>query len=306
MIERVASHAGSWYSNSRNQLNKELERNLERVPATTEKGVSYPNPNVRAIIGPHAGYSYSGPTAAYAYKSIDVSAIERVFILGPSHHVYLDGCALSRCDTYQTPLGDLILDKTVISQLHKTGQFTWMKQSVDEEEHSIEMHLPYIYKIFEGKIDKIKIVPILVGSIKLEKEKHYGQLLGNYLADPRNLFVVSSDFCHWGRRFNYNYCGDHDDNDLPIHEAIRRLDHQGMETISSLDLDAFDDYLMRTRNTICGRHPIAILLAGLQSLPCSDYDKKVEFVKYDQSSACQTLKDSSVSYASAFVSIVNK
>ncbi|CAO3600476.1 unnamed protein product [Absidia cylindrospora] len=304
MIERIASHAGSWYSDSKSKLNKELDRNLEHVPETTEGGIKYPIPSVRAIIGPHAGFSYSGPTAAYAYKSIDVSTVERVFILGPSHHFYLDGCALSRCDTYQTPLGDLTLDKQVISDLYETtGDFTWMKRSVDEDEHSIEMHLPYIYKIFENNIKDIKIVPILVGSMKLAKEKHYGQLLGKYMADPKNLFVVSSDFCHWGRRFNYNYCGD---QQQPIHESIRQLDQQGMDTIASLDLDAFDTYLVQTRNTICGRHPIAVLMAGLDSLTSLDYDKKIEFVKYAQSNACQSFSDSSVSYASAFVSVTKK
>lgn len=77
----------------------------------------------------HAGYSYSGPAAAWAYKSIDTTGMwvssnylvlvfysltsnlrKRVFVLGPSHHVYLDGCALSKCKTYATPIGDLPLD----------------------------------------------------------------------------------------------------------------------------------------------------------------------------------------------------
>lgn len=76
----------------------------------------------------HAGYSYSGPAAAWAYKSIDTTNMcvhilrrldtspsdkclrKRVFILGPSHHVYLDGCALSLCDEYETPVGVLPID----------------------------------------------------------------------------------------------------------------------------------------------------------------------------------------------------
>ncbi|KAI8096701.1 MEMO1 family [Halteromyces radiatus] len=301
MTKRLASHAGSWYSDSKSRLNKELEQYLNNVPTTTEKGVGYPIDQVRAIIAPHAGYTYSGPTAAYAYKCIDVGTIRRVFLLGPSHHVYLDGCALSKCDSYETPLGNLELDKQVISDLYDTGQFSWMSTEVDEEEHSIEMHLPYTYKIFEEKTQDIKIVPILVGSIGLVKEKMYGQVISKYLEDPSNLFIISSDFCHWGRRFNYNYDMG---KEIPIHEAIRKLDDEGMKAIESMNVNDFSDYLIRTRNTICGRHPIAVLMAGLEHL--KEYDKKIEFIKYDQSNRCYTIKDSSVSYASGFVTIMKK
>ena len=69
---------------------------------------------------------------------------------------------------------------------------------MDEEEHSLEMHLPYIAKVMESKKGNFTIVPIFVGSIKSHQEQEYGQLLSPYLADPENLFVISSDFCHWG------------------------------------------------------------------------------------------------------------
>ena len=70
-----------------------------------------------------------------------------------------------------------------------------MSQETDEDEHSLEMHLPYIYKVFENM--SIQIVPILVGALNEATERQYGHLLAPYLDDPENLFVVSSDFCHW-------------------------------------------------------------------------------------------------------------
>lgn len=72
---------------------------------------------------------------------------KRVFLLGPSHHHYLTKAALSKCDAYGTPLGNLVVDRELTDTLYKSGQFEWMSQSVDEEEHSLEMHLPYIYKV---------------------------------------------------------------------------------------------------------------------------------------------------------------
>lgn len=74
---------------------------------------------------------------------------KRVFILGPSHHVRLRGCALSIADKYDTPLYNLKIDKQINAELEKTGKFTWMDITTDEDEHSIEMHLPYVAKVME-------------------------------------------------------------------------------------------------------------------------------------------------------------
>lgn len=72
---------------------------------------------------------------------------KRVFLLGPSHHFYLSKAALSKCTEYETPIGNLTIDQETTTSLHKTGVFEWMSQSTDEDEHSLEMHLPYIYKM---------------------------------------------------------------------------------------------------------------------------------------------------------------
>ena len=91
-----------------------------------------------------------------------------------------------------------LLSPTAYSELVATGHFEEMSQTVDEEEHSIEMHLPYVAKVMESRRGHYTIVPILVGALSEEKEILYGKLLSKYLADPENLFVISSDFCHWG------------------------------------------------------------------------------------------------------------
>ncbi|KZS96194.1 hypothetical protein SISNIDRAFT_451901 [Sistotremastrum niveocremeum HHB9708] len=180
-------------------LDKELTTWLSRVQqsSTVEDSQPYAPPikGCKAIIAPHAGYSYSGPAAAWAYKSIDVTGIKRVFILGPSHHVYLDGCALPICTEYATPVGSLPLDLDTIAELKATGEFSEMGKRVDEDEHSIEMHLPYVRKVFEKQ--DIKIVPILVGSISKDKEAQFGKLLAPFLSRDDTFCVVSSDFCHW-------------------------------------------------------------------------------------------------------------
>jgi len=321
---RRATHANSWYSGSQSRLDKQLKGWLDAVQTTGE--FSPPIKGCKAIIGPHAGYDYSGPTAAWAYKSIDTTGIKRVFLLGPSHHVYLDGCALTPFAKYATPLGDLPVDAETTAELKATGKFSNMSTRTDENEHSIELHLPYVRKAFEGC--DIKVVPVLVGAINEKKEAEFGRILAPYLEKEDTMFVVSSDFCHWGERFDFTFYYPsapsptaslrlQDDADIPrdgqpIHESISRLDHEAIDlltlpTPSSSAKQAhssFASYLRRTGNTICGRHPIGVLLDALAALEEDGKHKaSIKFVKYAQSSACKHVEDSSVSYASAYVTL---
>lgn len=123
-------------------------------------------------------------------------------------------------------------------------------------------------------------------------------MLAPYLDDPTNFFVVSSDFCHWGSRFDFNPM----QPDEPIHQTISNLDHEAMRLIEALDTSSFAAYLQRTQNTICGRHPIAVYIHALRG---SKKEWDLQFVKYDQSSKVIRPNDSSVSYASAIVTEKN-
>jgi len=201
-----------------------------------------------------------------------------------------------------------------------------MGLDTDEDEHSIEMHLPYVRKIFEGK--EISIVPVLVGAIDKEKEETFGRILAPYLASADTFFVISSDFCHWGTRFSYTLyypqyppepssppvrlsrsaAQPRELSTFPIHESISALDHEAMDLLTLPPSTAhqahvyFAEYLDRTNNTICGRHPIGVLLGALAVLQ-GEHSKSphLQWVRYEQSSKCVTIKDSSVSYASAYI-----
>jgi AmmeMemoRadiSam system protein B len=99
MATRKATHSGSWYTSNGQELSRELDSWITRA-GPVEKPA-------RAIIGPHAGYRYCGACAGHAYSQIDPTNVQRVFILGPSHHYRLNGCAVSDCVKYATPLYDL-------------------------------------------------------------------------------------------------------------------------------------------------------------------------------------------------------
>ncbi|XP_050314908.1 protein MEMO1 [Anthonomus grandis grandis] len=290
MPVRRALHAGSWYTDSKIELSRQLEYWLNQADLT--------HGPARAIIAPHAGYQYCGACGGHAYRQVSPVVVRRIFVLGPSHHVRLSGCALSSAQKYKTPLYDLHIDRTVNNELETTGHFEWMDMDTDENEHSIEMHLPYIAKVMENYKHQFTIVPILVGSLNPDKEAYYGRILSRYLADPQNLFVVSSDFCHWGHRFRYTY---YDRSYGSIYQSIEGLDRVAMNIIENLNPAEFTNYLRKYGNTICGRHPIGILLQAIQELLRSDgtQNASLKFLKYAQSSQCHNMNDSSVSYASA-------
>uniref|UniRef100_A0A8B9P952 Protein MEMO1 n=1 Tax=Apteryx owenii TaxID=8824 RepID=A0A8B9P952_APTOW len=268
------------------QLNAQLEGWLSQVQSTKRPA--------RAIIAPHAGYTYCGSCAAHAYKQVDPNITRKIFILGPSHHVPLSRCALSSVDIYRTPLYDLRIDQKIYGELWKTGMFERMSLQTDEDEHSIEMHLPYTAKAMESHKDEFTIVPVLVGALSESKEQEFGKLFSKYLADPSNLFVVSSDFCHWGQRFRYSY---YDESQGEIYRSIEHLDKMGMSIIEQLDPVSFSNYLKKYHNTICGRHPIGVLLNAINELQKNGMSMSFSFLNYAQSSQCRNWQDSSVSYA---------
>uniref|UniRef100_A0A7S2ZRM8 Protein MEMO1 n=1 Tax=Rhodosorus marinus TaxID=101924 RepID=A0A7S2ZRM8_9RHOD len=132
----VSSAPGSWYSGDREHLTTQLAHWMQNAG---DVGFQH---NLRAVIAPHAGYSYSGPTAGYAYAAIDPTKYDRVIVLGPSHHVYLDHCCVTAQKYLETPVGTLKVDEEFNTELKASGLFQSMDRSVDEDEHSIEMHLP--------------------------------------------------------------------------------------------------------------------------------------------------------------------
>lgn len=272
------------------------------------------------IIAPHAGYSYSGPAAAWAYKAWDVSKAKRVFLLGPSHHHYLTKAALTQFSHYGTPLGNLAIDIETTSVLQKTGQFEWMSQSVDEDEHSLEMHLPYIYKMlsraFGDDPDRFPLlVPIMIGNTNPSTEMALGRILADYLLDPSTAFVISSDFAHWGVRFHYTFyrpsgcpalqlsASAKTPTNPPIHESIKQVDFESIGACESGKHLEWLKILEETGNTVCGRHPIGVIMCAIEEVRKQENKQDIgyfRFVRYERSSEVKKISESSVSYASAY------
>ena len=295
---RNAYHAGSWYQSDQKLLSEEISQYLSK--SKSEK-VSK-NGNLKSIIVPHAGYRFSGQTASKSFIHIDPSKFDRVVILGPSHHEYFQGCGLTPFEIFDTPLGKVKVDTNYINKLLKIkGLFFKLSQSVDLQEHSIEMEMPFLKYIFREK--DFSIIPIVVGDNDLKTNNEIGKALLELYEDPKTLFVISSDFCHWGKNFGFTYYNKKFDN---IWESTEDLDKQALDIISEIDSKKLDEYFRRTRNTICGRNPISIALTVIENYKKKNSDRKISFdtVGYAQSNKVKNSYETSVSYA-AVVNYVN-
>ena len=115
-ITRLPAVSGQFYPNDKNQLSKMINNFFS---LSENKNID----GIKAVIVPHAGYIYSGQIASDAFKQIEnYSNIERVIVIGPSHHEYMTNFALSRADFWQTPMGNVELDKETINKIEKFNE----------------------------------------------------------------------------------------------------------------------------------------------------------------------------------------
>lgn len=155
----------------------------------------------------------------------------------------------------------------------------------------------------------------MVGNTSAATERSLGQVLAPYLSDPTNAFVVSSDFAHWGSRFGYTYyqpsngdaislrSGSKAPTDPAIHESIKAVDFECMGACETGSHQSWLGVLRDTGNTVCGRHPIGVVMAGLEIAKQQEGEGGkglFKFVRYERSGEVQKAAESSVSYASAF------
>ncbi len=147
----------------------------------------------KAIIAPHAGYIYSGPTAARVYALLRPLRyrIRRVVLLGPTHRVAVRGLALPDAGSFRTPLGDVPLDLAAMATLRRLPQVV-VSNAVHAQEHSLEVHLPFLQTV----LDNFALVPLAVGDVSPDDVAEVLRLLWG---GDETLIVVSSDLSHFHR-----------------------------------------------------------------------------------------------------------
>jgi len=185
---REPAVAGTFYPADKQSLKTQLIQLFNEVEDKTV------DDQIAAIIVPHAGYIFSGQVAASAYAKINPEKeFSRVFVIGTSHHVLLNGASIYNKGDYKTPLGIIPVDVELANRLIDKNQLIKYTPGAHTEEHSIDVQLPFLqYRLKKP----FKIVPIVIGTQSTGTCQKLAEILSPYFT-PENLFVISSDFSHY-------------------------------------------------------------------------------------------------------------
>jgi hypothetical protein len=220
--------AGTFYPGLPDALERSVTSYLSAVePGDENRG------GPKALIVPHAGYVYSAPVAATAFARLKnvASRIRRVVLLGPSHRVWIDGLATSSADAFETPLGQIPLDREAIEQVLSLPQVSQL-DAAHELEHSLEVQLPFLQAVLE----EFTLAPFSVGEASAEQ---VSEVLEALWGGEETLIVISSDLSHY-----YPY------------ETARKMDAATTRAIEALDPAGLDS------ESACGRIPIRGMLVA--------------------------------------------
>ena len=179
--------AGTFYPGDKPTLDKEVDRLLAEASRKPINGT------LVALIAPHAGYQYSGATAANGYKLLKDKMFDSVVIVSPSHREYFDGISVYNGVAYSTPLGNLDVQEQLRDELAASDDIIEVSNRGHREEHAIEVHLPFLQKV----LGDVKILPIVMGDQRREYCFHLGEKLSNILKGKNALLIASTDLSHY-------------------------------------------------------------------------------------------------------------
>jgi AmmeMemoRadiSam system protein B/AmmeMemoRadiSam system protein A len=188
-VVRPATQANRFYTGDARELSEEVDSFL-----ALHRGATIYH-HVAAVIVPHAGYYFSGRVAASAYMSVPADQpYKRIFLLGPSHHEWLDGASVNtEADYYATPLGNVKVDRETARSISDADSVFSYQPKAHDREHCLEVQLPFLQRRFG---DVPPIIPIIISTNDFNKLKRIAHVLKPYFTEE-NLFVISSDFSHY-------------------------------------------------------------------------------------------------------------
>jgi hypothetical protein len=224
VIVRRPAVAGSFYPAQPDRLRRqvvELLADARTAPKITPK----------ALIAPHAGYVYSGSTAAAAFAALSGSAqtFARIVLIGPAHYVPIRGIALPTVDAFETPLGRVSVDRDGLNEITSLP-FVSRNDAAHAPEHALEVELPFLQIV----LPSFSLLPLVVGDATA---REVAQVLAWLWSGPETLLVISSDLSHY-----HSY------------ETARRLDAATATAIEN------GDWASLNSGQACGYLPIAGLL----------------------------------------------
>jgi AmmeMemoRadiSam system protein B len=231
--------AGSWYPDQPERLRQTIEGFISNVEPQPLDG------ELVGLIAPHAGYAYSGQTAAYAYRQVEGVSFDTVAIISPVHRFPVGRFAVTSATAYETPLGLVKLDGELVGALEEKVR---VNRVARDAEHSLEIQLPFLQVVL-GDFD---LLPVMIGESSFEAGEELGAALAKVLQNKNVLLVASTDLHHIE-----NY-----------HEVVRR-DQVVVDAIASFDMALIEEALSPWDCSVCGRIPVYATLTAAKALGAS-------------------------------------
>ena len=281
-MTRAAIAAGSFYEASSESLDKQIKDSFLHAQGPGELQINKRKGKILGAIVPHAGYMFSGPCAAWAYKEIGEAEFADIYIILGTSHSGL-GTAVSM-ENYETPFGVARVDQGFAKEFMKKSGIK-VDEKAHSHEHSIEVQLPMLQFVCKELSEKLKILPIVV-SHDTDYRKLGLDIKETIIDSGKKVCIIaSSDFTHYGRNYHY----------LPFTSDVKKrlyeLDGKALGFIKNTDAEGFLNLVYETGATICGAMPIAVLLNSIKA-------KKVELLQYYTSGDILGDYKNAVGYAS--------
>jgi AmmeMemoRadiSam system protein B len=236
-VVRPAVCAGSWYPADPDALRTALDAYLAGADPIADP--------VRAVLAPHAGLMYSGAIAGRAYGAVSRQHYDVVVLVGPSHFHRFEGVAVWGQGSFATPLGALTVESALAADLRAATPIVRESPGVHEREHSLELQLPFLARIFPT----VPILPLLVGHQHAATAAALGDALARVLHGREPLLVASSDLSHYQDR----------------HTAAR-LDAVVVGHVERNDPDGLQASLAADPSHACGGGPLVAVMRGARGL----------------------------------------
>ncbi len=189
MAIREPAAAGKFYPFNKEELKEKVEKLLKKAEASSNQA------DLFGLIVPHAGYDFSGLTAAYGFKNIN-SEVDTVVVIGSSHQEFFQGISVFKEGYYRTPLGKVEIDSELAGKLIESSEKISFRKSAHQNDHIIEVEIPFLQVL----LNEFKIVPVLFGNSGENDYKVLVEFLKKVRGNKKVLVVASSDLSHYPSR----------------------------------------------------------------------------------------------------------
>ncbi len=266
---RKPAVAGYFYPGNPQRLKKEISVMLDLTK------LQKPFNKIFGLVSPHAGYIYSGRTAAYGFNLLQKKNYETVIVISPSHKEYFPGSCVYDGTAYETPLGELKINEIMSQKICDGSKTIFRGIKGHGDEHAIEVQLPFLQSV----IDNFKIVPVVMGDQGKPYIDELAQKISN-AADENTLVVASSDLSHYYDRIKANI-----------------MDSIVEKNINDFDYDSLINNLEVGKCEACGGGPIAVMMKAAELM---NYKKSKVLFRNDSGDTSGDLNQV-VGYLSAVV-----